>query len=217
MVEWQAQCLEDATWKDAVVNLLLGEAYGAHRPMRTTWSVRGWQPGLGLMAYYMLVVRLLRISYYEGGQTAAEALAMEGTWDEVDSFEGWSTSSSLSSLCASERSCEQENRSDASLDHLRPQHRVTLPSQQILHAYQRAATIEEMIKFGNEAEVALSERLASTYTAQADTPPEGRPAKAATKRSAPDQIGKGTRRHISVTEIPPAPTKKRGPQSPCKN
>ena len=40
--------------------------------------------------------------------------------------------------------------------------------------------------------------------------PEGRPAKAATKRSTPDQIGKGNRRHISVTENPPAPAKKRG-------
>ena len=63
----------------------------------------------------------------------------------------------------------------------------------MLHAYQRAATVEEMIKFGNEAEIALGERLASTYAAQAGTPLEGRPAKAATKRSAPDQIGKGNR------------------------
>jgi hypothetical protein len=76
------------------------------------------------------------------------------------------------------------------------------------------------IKCGNEAEVALGERLASTYAAQADTPPEGRPAKAATKRSAPDQIGKGNRRRISVTENPPAPAKKRGTsrttKTPCK-
>ena len=92
--------------------------------------------------------------------------------DEVNDFGGWSTSSSLSGLCRSERSCEQENRNDASLDHLRPQHRVTLRSRTILHAHQRAATIEEMIKVGNEAVVALGERLASTYAAQADTPPE---------------------------------------------
>ena len=84
----------------------------------------------------------------------------------------------------------------------------------MLRAYQRAATIEEIIKFRIGAEVALGEWLASTYAAQADTPPDGRPAKAATKRSAPDQIGKGNRRHISVTENPPAPTKKRGPQRP---
>ena len=45
VVEWQAQCLEDAIWKDGVVNLLLGEAYGADRPMRTTWSVRSWVQG----------------------------------------------------------------------------------------------------------------------------------------------------------------------------
>jgi hypothetical protein len=42
----------------------------------------------------------------------------------------------------------------------------------MLHAYQRATTIEGMIKFGIEAEVALGERLASTYAAQAGTPPE---------------------------------------------
>jgi hypothetical protein len=31
------------------------------------------------MAYYRLVVKLLKISYYEGDQTTAEALAAEGT------------------------------------------------------------------------------------------------------------------------------------------
>ena len=31
------------------------------------------------MAYYRSVAKLLKISYYEGGQTTAEALAAEGT------------------------------------------------------------------------------------------------------------------------------------------
>ena len=56
VVQWQAQCLEDAIWKDdvkGVMKLLLGEAsgpYGADRPIRTTRSVRGLVQGRGLTA-----------------------------------------------------------------------------------------------------------------------------------------------------------------------
>ena len=56
VVEWQAQCLEDAIWKDDVkgeMKLLLGEAsgpYGVDRPIRTTRSVRSLLQGRGLMA-----------------------------------------------------------------------------------------------------------------------------------------------------------------------
>ena len=80
----------------------------------------------------------------------------------------------------------------------------------MLRVHQHATTMEEIIKFGIGAEVALGERLASTYAAQAGTPPEGRPAKAATGRSAPEKIGKENGRHISITENPLAPAKKRG-------
>lgn len=84
VVEWQAQCLEDGIWKadiKGVVKFLLGEArhaYGVQRPIRATRSVRGLVQGRRLIAPYRLIIKLLEISYYEGDQTTAKALAAEG-------------------------------------------------------------------------------------------------------------------------------------------
>ena len=109
---------------------------------------------------------------------------------------------------------EQPNKEDASLDHLRTQYRVTLSIWQILHAQQRAAPVEEILRHGNEVEAALGSLLESTNAAnaaKADTAPEEKPAKAATKKGTRNQCGKGNGRSIPVTENSlPAPTKKRG-------
>ena len=58
VVEWQARCLEYAIWKEGEVEFLLGEAYGADRPVRMTRSVRGSLQGKGLMAYYRILFYL---------------------------------------------------------------------------------------------------------------------------------------------------------------
>ena len=74
---------------------------------------------------------------------------------------------------------------------------MTLRTWQMLRAYQRAATIEEIIKFGIGAEVALGERLASTNAAQADTPPEGDQPRQQLKGVPQIRLGRG------IEDIPP--------------
>ena len=94
----------------------------------------------------------------------------------------------------------------------------------ILHAHQRAAPIEEILRHGNDADAALGELLESTYAAnyaKAAITPEDKPGKAAKKKGARAPSGKGTGRRTPITEnSPPAPTKKRGtsrtPKTPVK-
>ena len=126
-------------------------------------------------------------------------------------------------MCGVKQSREQENKEHASLDRLCTQYRVALHIWQILHAHQHAASIEEILKHGNEVETTLDELLESTYAANSahmDITPEERPAKAAPKRSVSVRNGKGNRRRTPVTGNPPPAPKKRGtsqtPRTPVK-
>jgi len=95
---------------------------------------------------------------------------------------------------------------------------------QILHAQQRAAPADEILRHANEVEAALASLLESVYaanSAKADNAPEEKPAKTTTKKGARVQNGKGNGRCIPVAEnSPPAPIKKRGtsrtPKTPVK-
>lgn len=228
VVEWQAQCLEDGIWKadiKEVVKFLLGEArhaYGVERPIRVTRSVMGLVQGQGLIVQCRIIVKLLEIAYYEGDQTTAKTLAAEVT-KLITSKVGRFTSL-FSGARSIEQFREQTKKEDASLEHLRTQYRVTLSIWQILHAQQRAAAADEILRHGNEVEAALGSLLESTYAAdstKADNAPEDKPGKATTKKAARVQNGKGNGRSISVTEnSPPAPIKKRGtirtPKTPVK-
>ena len=227
VIEWQAQCLEDGIWKvdiKGVVKFLLGEArhaYGVERPIRATRSVRRLVQGQGLIVRCRLIVKLLEIAYYEGDQTTAKALAAEAT-KLITSKVGRFTSL-FSGARSVEQFREQLKREDASLEHLRTQYRVTLSIWQILHAQQRAAPADEILRHGNEVEAALGSLLESVYAAnstKADNAPEEKPAKE-TKKATRVQNGKGNGRCIPVTEnSPPAPIKKRGtirtPKTPVK-
>jgi len=90
---------------------------------------------------------------------------------------------------------------------------------QILHAHQRAAPVEEILRHGNEVEAALGALLESVYRAnpvKADISPEEKPVKAATRVL---QSGKVNGRRTPATGNSP-PTKRRGtsrtPKTPVK-